>query len=540
MMTPDQPGPGSLPSANGASAGAGPRPEAAATGFESILFGHSGTGSGADGLEEPDFFADLNLDQVLASMTAGREQYGLKPLFYAPLHEVDAVRYRHEVLRDLQKHEVLEPVTRFAETMRQMRQHLEQVRKLHYQLQKQAWFLDAAEIYCTAVRALAEELAAPDVTSRGFRQFRGYLAGYADSERFTSLAAETQALKEALGRIRYAVRIHGPRVTVSRYEGEPDYGAEVEDTFAKFKQGAVKSYLVRLPEYAEMDHVEARIAGLVAQLHPDVFGTLDSYCARHRDYLDQTIGRFDREVQFYLAYLELIGRHKAAGLPFCYPRVSARSKEIAAEDTFDLALANKLVPAGGTVVTNDFHLEGPERIFVVSGPNNGGKTTFARAFGQLHYLASLGLPVPGSRARLFLPDRICTHFEKEENIETLRGKFEDELVRVHEILQQATADSIIVMNESFNSTTLNDALFVGTEVMRRILDLGCLGVYVTFVDEIASLSDATVSMVSQIVAGNPAERTFKVLRRPAEGLAYAWAIAEKYGLTYERLLERIG
>ncbi len=473
-------------------------------------------------------------------MTVGRKQYDLKPFFYAPLHDVPAVRYRHEVLRDLEKLPVLESVTRFAETMRRMREHLAEAEKLHYPLQKQAWFLDAAEIYCEAVCSLAGELGGLDVTSRGFQGLRDYLAGYAASGRFTSLAAQTRALKEALAGVRYAVRINGARVTVSNYEGEPDYGAEVVETFAKFKQGAVTSYLVGLRDFADMNHVEAQILDRVARLNPDVFGALAGYCGRHHDYLDATVGRFDREVQFYLAYLELIGRFKAVGLPFCYPHVSARAKDIAVEESFDLALAAKLVPGGGTVVGNDFYLEEPERIFVVTGPNNGGKTTFARMFGQLYFLAALGLPVPGKSARLFLPDRIYTHFEREEDIETLRGKFEDELVRVHEILEQATSQSVLVMNESFNSTTLNDALFVGTEVLRRVLELGLLGVYVTFVDEIASLSEATVSMVSQVVPENPAQRTFKLVRKPADGLAYAAAIADKYGLTYQRLIERIG
>ncbi len=507
--------------------------------FTSILFERPEDAVSAGITEADAFFTDLNLDQVLDAMTLGRGEYDLRPFFRLPLHDARAVGYRHDITRDLEKAAVSEAVRVFAERMRQMRDHLAQAGKLRHEYQKKHWFLDAVDVYCQAVSSLTKVLTRLDLASAGFRAFREYLIGYTGSAAFASLASGTRDAYEALATVTYSVLVKGKRVQVVRYGGEPDYSAEVQKTFARFRESASKDYRVSYRDWPDMNHVEAQVLGLVARLHPEEFRTLDDYCARNQDYLDATIGTFDREVQFYVAYLEFIRRFKQAGLEFCYPQVSPSTKDVCAEESFDLALASKLVPGKLAVVSNDFFLTGPERVLVVSGPNQGGKTTFARMFGQLHYLASLGYPVPGRDARLYLPDRIFTHFEREEDLTTLRGKLEDELTRIHGILQQATGTSILIMNESFTSTTLGDALFLGTEVMHRVMRLDLLSVYVTFVDELASLSEATVSMVSTIEPTNPAVRTYKVVRRPADGLAYAAALAEKYGLTYQQVKERI-
>ncbi len=490
--------------------------------------------------EASTFLVDLHLDQIVAALTKGREEYHLEPFYHLPLSTTAAIEYRQSVMQDLESAALLDSVKALAQRMRAVRGHLAHAsEKLYYKYQKESWLLDAVEIYCDAVMDFSSALSSATLESRGFGDFREYLAAYVASDGFTSLLAETKTLKADLAEVRYCILIKGDRVTVRNYELEPDYSGIVEATFEKFKQGAVKDYLVRYSDRGDMNHIEALILEFVARLFPDVFSRLDDYSTRNTGFLDDALVAFDREVQFYLAFFEVTAKLKQAGLKFCYPRISTTSKEVYDYEGFDLAPARKLVDENSAVVPINFHLKGRERIMVVTGPNQGGKTTFARTFGQLHYLARIGLPVPGREARLFLYDNLFTHFEREEDIHNLRGKLQDDLVRIHQILDRMTSNSIVVMNEIFTSTTLRDAIFLSKKVMEAIAELDLLCVWVTFVEEMASYGEQSVSMASTIVPGNPTLRTFKILRKPADGLSYAMSIAERHGLTYEALMERI-
>ncbi|MDR3311324.1 MAG: hypothetical protein LBS90_08280 [Oscillospiraceae bacterium] len=276
---------------------------------------------------------------------------------------------------------------------------------------------------------------------------------------------------------------------------------------------------------------------MVARIYKDVFNDLDGFCAEYLEFVDDALRRFAREVQYYLLWNDFLAPMRESGLPFCYPKIVAGGENLYIKAGFDVALAMKLRRAG--VVTNDFELNMPERIIVVTGPNQGGKTTFATAFGQANYIAALGLPLPGEDARLCEFDAIYTHFGKPEDDDLQNGQLRDDVVRLHNILTRATKSSVIIVNEIYASTTVADALPLAGKMMDAISKLGCPAVVVTYLDELADRGEDTVSMVFLIDEDNPEHRTFKIVREAPQGVAFAMQIAGKHNMTYEQFSARL-
>jgi DNA mismatch repair protein MutS len=123
----------------------------------------------------PDFFRDLQLDQIVDAITADWRDSYLAPFFFSPLRDLDAIAFRQQVMRDLQASALTQVVQSFSEQMRAVLNGLERAKDLYYQYAIQRHFLRAVEKYCTAVEAFAEKLEEFTLTSRSLRGFRDYL-----------------------------------------------------------------------------------------------------------------------------------------------------------------------------------------------------------------------------------------------------------------------------------------------------------------------------------------------------------------------------
>jgi DNA mismatch repair ATPase MutS len=188
------------------------------------------------------------------------------------------------------------------------------------------------------------------------------------------------------------------------------------------------------------------------------------------------------------------------------------------------------------------------RIFIVTGPNQGGKTTYLQSIGLVQVLAQAGIFVPASRARISPVDGIFSHFPIEEKLARATGRFGDEAKRLNEIFEQATKHSFVLLNETFSSTNAGESRFLAEGILRILRMMGARVVFTTHMHELAEQVDNLnkfpgdsdlVSMVATVAnkeaVDDLTKRTYKIIPSPPMGHSYAHEIAERYGISFEQL-----
>ncbi|MCX8012747.1 MAG: hypothetical protein N3A02_00465, partial [Rectinema sp.] len=255
----------------------------------------------------PDYFVDLNLDQIVEGIDGGLSDYQLQQVFYRPPLNAREIQFRQAIARDMGKPELLARIKAFSRKFRSVRRTLAALEKLYNLHHRQGWFLEAVATYRESVETLAEAMRDAKLESAGLISFREYLLAYIRAESFLTLGKEIEALRNSLKEIHYTITIKNLTVKVRKYDDEIDYSADIENVFQRFRQGSTKSYLLKILDTAGLNHVEAQILDCVARLYPETFAQLDAFCMVHASFIDETIETFEREIQFYIAYLDYIG-----------------------------------------------------------------------------------------------------------------------------------------------------------------------------------------------------------------------------------------
>ena len=276
---------------------------------------------------------------------------------------------------------------------------------------------------------------------------------------------------------------------------------------------------------------------------------LRQYNALHSGFLAALRG----DLAFYLAAVRLMERLRSRGLPVCRPDIAPMPERVCElHEAYNLNLAlHQMQHADGQahIVTNDVQMGDKGRIGILTGPNQGGKTTYTQMVGLCQLLAQLGVWVPAARARLSPVDNIYTHYPVEEQLAKGTGRFGDEAQRLSQIFAQSTRHSLILLNESLASTNPGESFYIAQDVVRILRRLGARAIFATHMHElaadVAALNASTpgesriVSLVaSRIEAGDDGLRcSYKITPGPPLGRSYAREIAAQYGISYEQLTD---
>ena len=251
------------------------------------------------------------------------------------------------------------------------------------------------------------------------------------------------------------------------------------------------------------------------------------------------------EIEFLVRGAALLRELSSRGLPLCRPTLCPMGeKKLHAVGIYNPDVARQIE---GEIVENDFDFDEEGRIFILTGPNRGGKSVITVAVGQLFAMAQLGLAVPAREAVLSPIDGIFTHFPEGAEDTIDRGRLGEECARLREIFDAVTENSLVLLDESLSSTGSYEASYIAAEILAGFASIRLRGIFSTHLHELASTLDSINARsaeqggvrIDTLVAGiEEGQRSFRICRAKPDGKSYARDIADKYGLSLEDILKR--
>lgn len=250
------------------------------------------------------------------------------------------------------------------------------------------------------------------------------------------------------------------------------------------------------------------------------------------------------EFMYYIRFAEYIEGLKAKGFIFNKATPVANEdgvKLMDAKDVYNIKLV-KNVKTADEIVTNDLIFDGDNLVYILTGANRGGKTTITQAIGQEFLLAQGGIYVPAGEFKFVPLDGIFTHFPADEDKTLDLGRLGEECIRFKEMYEASTRNSLMLLNETFSTTSFEEGYYIARDSVRAILNKGVRTIYNTHmhklgfdVDDLNLEEGIKGKAVSLVVKTEESKRSFKAVKCKPEGMSYAGDIASKYGVTYELL-----
>lgn len=195
------------------------------------------------------------------------------------------------------------------------------------------------------------------------------------------------------------------------------------------------------------------------------------------------------------------------------------------------------------VVKNDLYFGSDAGIYILTGPNQGGKSIFTQATGILYAMLHLGLPLPAQNAVVRPVDAILTHFIDAGKISYQHGRLASECDRIYKINQSMSKDSLVLFDEALSSTNPTEAVAISEEIIKAYAEIGIRGIWATHFHELCRLvKDETngksrICNLTAVLDNKTHERQFRIVPGDGSEQSYAADIAGKYNLSKDEIIK---